>query len=152
VPVNLREYRAAGGVVLDNLGRVLLIERFVVRRGAPVWEVRLPKGHVETGETDVEAAQREVCEETGYCGLAVVADLGEALTEFDLNEEHVRRTEHYFLMRLTDPIQRAPSFDSPTADEARFRTHWAGDLAQAERELTFTSERDFARRARSAIS
>ena len=44
---------------------VLLIERWVTRGGAPFYEARLPKGHVEAGETDAEAALREVCEEAG---------------------------------------------------------------------------------------
>lgn len=60
--------RAAGCVVLarDPTGRllVLLIQD---RRG--IWT--LPKGHVDEGESDEEAAVREVAEETGiHCTIA----------------------------------------------------------------------------------
>lgn len=142
-----RTYRAAGGVVLDEKGRVLLMDRYVIRDGAVVYEIRLPKGHVEEGETDQEAALREVCEETGYCNLHVVADLGEAVSEWDGEDEHVRRTEHYYLMRLADPRRNEPHPNSNNPDEARFRLLWVADLAQAEMLLTFPSEREFARRA-----
>ena len=119
--LRLREYRAAGGVVLDDAGRVLLIERWVMRNGQLGFEIRLPKGHVEEGETDEQAALRETCEETGYCGVAVIADLGEYLNEFILPEERVLRHEHFYLMRLTDATPGEPHFDSANADEARFR-------------------------------
>jgi len=142
-----KEYSAAGGIVQDASGRALLIERSVFRNGAPRHEVRLPKGHVEAGESDLQAALREVCEETGYCGLEVVADLGQSTNLFDLNGERVRRREHYYLMRLTQLERGQPSFDSPASEEARFRPRWAADLAEAEALLTFESEREFVRRA-----
>lgn len=154
-----REYRAAGGVVLDDTGRVLLIERWVMRPAADgdtpalAFEIRLPKGHVEAGETDEQAAVREVCEETGYCGIAVVADLGEIVNEFKWPGEDLRilRHEHYYLMRLADSARREPHFDSPEADEARFTPRWAATLADAEALITFESEREFIRRARSFV-
>ncbi len=62
--------------------------------------------------------------------------------------ERVHRTEHYFLMRLTASQRREPHFDSPEADEARFRPLWVADLSQAAALLTFASEREFARRPR----
>jgi 8-oxo-dGTP pyrophosphatase MutT (NUDIX family) len=141
-----REYTAAGGVVLDDADRVLLIERWVVRSGELRHEIRLPKGHVEPGETEAEAALREVCEETGYCGVEIVADLGEALTEWTNEFEHVRRTEHYFLMRLVESVRGAPHFTSPASEEAKFVPRWAPDLATAADELTYVSERQFAQR------
>ena len=119
--LRLREYRAAGGVVLDDAGRVLLIERWVMRNGQLGFEIRLPKGHVEEGETDEQAAVRETCEETGYCAVAVIADLGEYLNEFILPDERVLRLEHFYLMRLTDATPGEPHFDSANADEARFQ-------------------------------
>lgn len=149
--MNARTYTAAGGVVMDEAGRVLLIARIVLRGGIPMKEVRLPKGHVEDGETDAQAALREVCEETGYCALEIMADLDTALSEFDRAGEHVRRTEHYFLMRLTDPTPGAPHFDSSNADEARFRAIWAANLAAAQAALTFESERQFVGRAKAHV-
>lgn len=53
----MRYVRAAGGIVDDNEGRWLLIQR----NGR--WD--LPKGKVEPGETLAQAALREVEEETG---------------------------------------------------------------------------------------
>ncbi|MGB9612466.1 MAG: NUDIX domain-containing protein [Bryobacteraceae bacterium] len=145
---SVHQYRAAGGIVLDEDGRVLLIERLVWRDGRQVHEVRLPKGHVEAGETDEQAALREVCEETGYCGLRIIADLGEDYTHFVRDGRPVRRCEHYYLMRLVDPRRGEPAFDSPTAEEALFRPLWAADLEDAEHRITFDSERRFIRRAR----
>ena len=147
--MELREYRAAGWIVVDDAGRVLLIERLIMRNGRIGLEVRLPKGHVEPGETDEQAALREVCEETGYCGLIVAADLGEYVNEFDWPDQQARvlRHEHYFLMRLTDPGRGAPQFDDPDAEEARFLPRWVANLAEAEAALTFESEKEFVRRA-----
>lgn len=143
------EYRAAGGIVLDDADRVLLIERWVMRNGRLAFEIRLPKGHVETGETDEAAALREVCEETGYCDVTVEADLGEITNQFDWpdKDRRVLRHEHYYLMRLTDPARQEPHFDSPEADEARFTPRWAATLPDAEALITFESEREFIRRA-----
>lgn len=145
------EYRAAGGVVTDDAGRILLIERWVQRDGQPVCEIRLPKGHVEPGETDEQAAQREVCEETGCCDTTITADLGEIVNDFDWpgKDLHVRRYERYYLMRLGDAGCTAPHFDSSNPEEARFETRWAADLADAEALITFESEREFIRRAKS---
>jgi 8-oxo-dGTP pyrophosphatase MutT (NUDIX family) len=120
----------------------------VLRNGRPTFEIRLPKGHVEEGETDQQAAVRETCEETGYCGAAVIADLGEYLNEFILPDERVLRHEHFYLMRLTDASPGEAHFDSANADEARFRPRWAANLAEAEAQITFESERIFVARAR----
>jgi 8-oxo-dGTP diphosphatase len=53
--------RAAGGVVVDPRGRVV-----VVRQRSRTWS--LPKGHLEDGEGWEDAARREVEEETGMRG------------------------------------------------------------------------------------
>ncbi len=53
----MRWVRAAGGIVADDEGNMLLIRR----NGR--WD--LPKGKVENGETLLQAALREVEEETG---------------------------------------------------------------------------------------
>lgn len=146
--MRLREYAAAGGVVLDDAGRVLLLERWIERWGKLTHEIRLPKGHVEAGESDEEAARRETCEESGYCAVAIVADLGTALTTFANPREHVGRREHFYLMRLTDNAPPTPNHQG--AAEALFHNLWAANLDEAERLLTFDSEKIFAARAREA--
>jgi 8-oxo-dGTP pyrophosphatase MutT (NUDIX family) len=53
---------SAGGVVIDDAGRVLMISRRAAN-GRVQWT--LPKGLVEKGERPEDAAEREVREETG---------------------------------------------------------------------------------------
>lgn len=142
-----KKYRAAGGVVLNAAGEVLLLEREVPRADTPAHEVRLPKGHIEPGESAQDAALREVGEESGYWGLEIIADLGEAMTTFFFRGKRIERIEHYYLMHLTDPNRSQTRPKSPTAEEALFQPLWVPDLAAAERLLTFASEKEFVRRA-----
>lgn len=121
-------YVAAGGVVIHD-GRVLLLDR--PSRN----EVRLPKGHVDPGETDDVAALRETAEETGYAQLTIVADLGSKIVEYDFRGRHYRRTEHYYLVRLDGQQQ----VERPPADVLNFRPFWV-ELAQAPALLTYAAE------------
>ena len=131
-------YRAAGGVVLNDAGQVLLLERHVQRQGGSRFEVRLPKGHIESDETPEAAALREVCEESGYCHLRIVADLGEAHVAFDFKKKHIERDERYFLMRLSSDQQQAQQPDHN--EERYFVPVWVDSLAEAEAALTFEAE------------
>ena len=103
-------------------------------------EVRLPKGHIEIGESAAEAAVREVTEESGYSGLEIVADLGEQVVEFDLRENHMVRCEHYFLMVLRDKTATAHS------GEDQYVPVWCS-WQEALSSLTFEFERIWVRRA-----
>ncbi len=141
-------YRAAGGVVLDESGRVLLLERYLPDEEGSRHEIRLPKGHIEAGETPEQAALREVCEESGFCQLEIVADLGQNTIEFPRPGGITQRHERYFLMRLRDPRRQPPRPTSPDAAEALFQPLWAPDLPAAEALLTYDSEKHFIRQAR----
>jgi len=134
-PANLcSTYAAAGGVVAHG-DRVLVLRRYSRD------EIRLPKGHVDPGETAQEAALREVREESGYAGLTIEADLGAQLVEFDHKGRHVARTERYFLMTLADDAS------PPDGGEEQFEPVWlTWDEALAA--LTFEAEREWVRRAR----
>ena len=64
-----RETQSAGGVVINRNGMVL-----VVNQRGNSWS--LPKGHVEEGETPLQAAIREIEEESGVTDLEFVKELG----------------------------------------------------------------------------
>ena len=139
-------YRTGGGVVLDDRGRVLLIERHAERGGEQVHEVRLPKGHVEAGETDEQAAIREVREETGYSDLRIIGDLASYRHSFEHGGERITREERYFLMALVSDVNYGQDM-SVGSEEALFEPTWADSLHEAELRLSFESEREFVRRA-----
>jgi 8-oxo-dGTP pyrophosphatase MutT (NUDIX family) len=125
-------YTAAGGVVVDG-AHLLVLAR--PSRG----EVRLPKGHIDGGETPAEAALREVGEESGYWGLEVLADLGTQIVEFDYQGQHIIRKEHYFLMTLGERTARQPA-------ENQFEPRWVS-WEQALEALSFEGEVEWVRRA-----
>ncbi|HZY44274.1 MAG TPA: NUDIX domain-containing protein [Anaerolineae bacterium] len=137
------EYRAAGGVLTRDDGKLFLV---LERPGRP--EVRLPKGHIEAGETTAQAAVREVQEETGYADIAIAADLGSITHSFYVTarDMEVTRTESYFLMRLIGEKR----YDGPQFAHENFRRRWI-DCDEAERLLTYEVEREFARRAKAAL-
>jgi 8-oxo-dGTP pyrophosphatase MutT (NUDIX family) len=60
---------SAGGVVVGEDGRVV-----VVSQGGDSWS--LPKGHIDSGESALQAAMREIAEESGITDLTLVKELG----------------------------------------------------------------------------
>lgn len=130
-------YQAAGGVVVDPAG-----DRVLVLRRPSRDEVRLPKGHLEKHESLIEAALREVQEESGYTEPEILADLGQQTIEFDYQGDHIIREEQYFLMRLRSIRQ--------ICLEDEFVPQWL-DWEAALEQLTFEPEREWLRRARVAL-
>ena len=104
--------------------------------------MRLPKGHVEPGESHRQAALREVREEAGLVDMEIVADLGYQTVEFDWRDVHHVRREHYYLMIAQSPARRAQA-------EEQFEPLWLGWEEALDR-VTFDAEREWVRRARSA--
>ncbi len=125
-------YTAAGGVVARG-DQVLVLLR------PSRDEVRLPKGHIEPGESARATALRETREESGYHGLSVEADLGTQLVTFDYQGRHYVRTERYFLMALADGAHS-------DGGEQQFEPTWL-PWDEALEALTFEAEREWVRRA-----
>ena len=99
---------SAGGVVYrrtdDGALEILLASRRT-RRGDLAWG--LAKGGIEDGETNEDAAIREVREETGI--VAEIEDsLGETKYFYVWEDVRIRKTVHFFLMRAIggDPDDR----------------------------------------------
>lgn len=137
-------YTAAGGVVVTDDTRQVLVLWRPGRQGPDGrLEVRLPKGHVEPGESDHEAALREVREEAGLASAAIVADLGYQRVEFGYEGRHVIRNEHYYLMAV-------PAGTRPQGAEPQFEPLWL-PWEEALHWVTFEAEREWLRRARAAV-
>jgi ADP-ribose pyrophosphatase YjhB (NUDIX family) len=65
----MRQTHSAGGVVTNEDGEVL-----VVSQHGTSWS--LPKGHIDPGENALEAAKREIYEESGIRDLELIRELG----------------------------------------------------------------------------
>jgi 8-oxo-dGTP pyrophosphatase MutT (NUDIX family) len=108
---------SAGGVVVNPDGKVL-----VVNQNGDSWS--LPKGHVDPGETDRQAAEREVREESGVAGLKFIKKLGSyeryqlALGGVGENKDDLKRITLFLYM--TEQRELAP--EDPHNPEARWVT------------------------------
>ncbi|HET9491645.1 MAG TPA: NUDIX hydrolase [Methylomirabilota bacterium] len=95
---------SAGGVVVDDHGRVLLI-RARDLRDRSVWT--LPKGAPGAGESSEDTAMREVREETGY-RCEIVRPLEPVTYWFQRNGRRIRKTVRWYLMR---PLEKVGEHD-----------------------------------------
>ncbi|MEX1131852.1 MAG: NUDIX domain-containing protein [Flavobacteriales bacterium] len=119
--------KAAGGVVLDEQGRLLAIRRL------GKWD--LPKGKVEKGEAIDAAALREVQEECGIQELQLLDPLMSTWHTYVRNgKQHLKRTE-WFLMRSSSKEALVPQVEEDI-EEVR----WVGlDEAELIKEDTYPS-------------
>lgn len=139
----IRQYTSAGGVVVSSSGeRVLVLLRPKRLGPSALPEVRLPKGHIEPGESPSQAAIREVREEAGLDGLTVLASLGQQTVEFDWKGYHYIRDESYFLLGVSPDTQAGET-------EAQFERLWL-PWDEALAQLTFEAEKEWVRRAQEA--
>jgi 8-oxo-dGTP pyrophosphatase MutT (NUDIX family) len=93
-PAQARLETSSGGVVYrvhDGVVEFLLIKD-------PYDNWGLPKGHLESGETPVDAAVREVAEETGLSDLTVIAQLPTIDWYFKDRGRLVHKFCHFFLL------------------------------------------------------
>jgi len=128
--------RSAGGVVFywSKSGEPLYL---LMSNPHGTWE--FPKGHVMKGESDEEAALREVKEETGAIG-EVVRKLGVIRYQFTANNGTImNRIVHFYLMRLKKQGRFIPN-----AETESYR--WVS-FEEAMKLLAYESEREIVRKA-----
>ncbi len=124
---------SAGGLILDRPAadaRAVLIGRHD-RRGRLLWS--LPKGHLKAGETQQDAAVREVAEETGIRGR-VVGRLGSIDFWFTADGRRVHKTVHHFLL-----IAEGGELSDEDVEVAAVA--WV-PLAEAAEQLAYATERE----------
>lgn len=137
----MRDAVSAGGVVFRAEGGRWLI--VLVRVAGGRWTI--PKGLLESGETERRAALREVREETGL-ETEIVAKLGEIDYWFYWRPERVRyhKFVHFFLMR---------HMGGSTADhDAEVDEVCWFALAEALRAVTYRTERDMLQKAQTMLA
>jgi ADP-ribose pyrophosphatase len=98
-------------IPVDGKGRVLLVRQFRLPAGRAIWE--LPAGRVNPGETPLQAARRELLEETGYR-----ARRWRKLLSFYPTPGYVTERMHLFLARDLQPGRARPD------DDERIRSRW----------------------------
>ena len=102
----------------------------------------LPKGHVDPGETALQAAEREVREETGIVAEPV-HELGEARYWYRRNGRTIAKSVSFYLFRYVGG-------DTGDHDDEVEEARWIG-LRAAQTELTHTGEREMVGRALSYL-
>jgi 8-oxo-dGTP pyrophosphatase MutT (NUDIX family) len=133
---------SAGGVVVNDRGETIVI--VPTRRAADGSKVlALPKGHPDGDETPLDAALREVREETGV-DTEVVESLGEVRYWYQRKGRRVAKVVEFFLLRYV-----GGSTDDHDAEVEVAR--WV-PLQEATRTLSYDGEREMASRALSRIS
>jgi 8-oxo-dGTP pyrophosphatase MutT (NUDIX family) len=129
---------SAGGIVVRHTegGAEILLGRRRRERDGSTWS--LPKGTPDGDETREETAIREVQEETGL-SVRIVSDVGEIHYVFFQDGRRIHKTVHYFLMEATggDLAEHDHEFED---------VRWV-PLGEAERLMTFPTERDIVARA-----
>jgi 8-oxo-dGTP pyrophosphatase MutT (NUDIX family) len=99
----------------------------------------LPKGHVDPGETPLQAAEREVREEAGVVAEPV-RELGESRYWYRRDGRTIGKSVHFYLFSY----KRGKTEDhDDEVEEARWMP-----LKKAEKELTYPAEREMVTRAR----
>lgn len=99
----MEDVKAAGAIIyfLDE-GEPL----FLLLRSSKHGEWGPPKGHADTGETEMETAIREIYEETGIRRLAFQPDFREALRyEVKKKGQLFHKESVYFLAEVTPDVE-----------------------------------------------
>jgi 8-oxo-dGTP pyrophosphatase MutT (NUDIX family) len=101
---------AAGGVVFNDRGEVLLIKRL------GKWD--LPKGKIDGEESDEEAALREVTEECGIEGLTIRRKLANSYHTYKMHNHRFLKITYWFIMHTSDNRTLVPQKEEHITEAA----------------------------------
>ncbi len=128
--VKAREF-SAGGVVVRGEQVVVIVPTRRAADGSRV--LALPKGHVDPGETTIEAAVREVREETGIVAEPL-CELGESRYWYRRDGRTIGKSVAFFLFSYVEG-------DTADHDDEVEEVRWIG-LHEARTALSHAAERE----------
>jgi 8-oxo-dGTP pyrophosphatase MutT (NUDIX family) len=135
------EERSAGGVVVRGEQLLAIVPTRRAADGSRV--LGLPKGHIDHGESQLQAAIREVREETGV-EVELMEELGEVRYWYSRGGRAVAKSVVFYLFRYQ-------SGDPADHDDEVEDARWI-ELREAQRTLTYEGEREMVARALAALA
>ncbi len=143
--VSTREFSAGGVVVRPGEGAAFELAVITPRGRASV--TALPKGHIDHGETALDAATREVLEETGLA-VELIEKLGDVKYVYRFRGKTIFKVVSFFLFRHSggeiDQI-------TPEMRVEVDRAHWI-PLAGSHSRLSYPGEREMVTKALEILS
>jgi 8-oxo-dGTP pyrophosphatase MutT (NUDIX family) len=131
-----RRELSAGGLVVRGEDVLVIVPTRRAADGSLV--LALPKGHIDEGESRLQAAIREVREETGVI-VEPICEVGEVRYWYVREGQRVPKSVFFYLFRFL-------SGDPADHDEEVLEARWM-PLEQAQQELSYAGEREMAARA-----
>jgi 8-oxo-dGTP diphosphatase len=131
-----RRELSAGGLVVRGRDVLVIVPNRRAPDGSQV--LALPKGHIDEGESRLQAATREVREEAGVDAQPLL-ELGEVRYWYVREGRRVPKSVFFYLFRYL-------SGDPANHDDEVLEARWM-PLEQAQHELTYAGEREMAGRA-----
>jgi 8-oxo-dGTP pyrophosphatase MutT (NUDIX family) len=137
--------RSAGGIVLNPEGKIALVEQH-----GNTWSY--PKGGIEEGESELDAAKREIEEEAGISDLTLVRELGTyerySIAKDGVSEltSHGLRERIIFLFSTMQTVPAKGSDPTHEITQVRFVT-----IDEAKELLTHPKDREFLESVRDKI-
>lgn len=138
---SVRRTFSGGGVVLNKGGLVAIVNQ----RGR-AWS--LPKGHAEKGESILDAAKREIYEETGLKRLKFIKELGtyERLKLSSENKDDNEELKVITIFLFTTPQEIFHSHDKENP-----KAKWV-PIDEVEKWLTHSKDKAFFKKIKKQIS